>query len=80
MLTSWISVQSRCCPSRDGRHLESFRKIWVNVVLAKIVALLYLDAKYFLIINITYEMYLTVQLMHLNCRKDRVQSPTRKEG
>ena len=30
--------------------------------------------------NIPYEMFLTIQLMHLTCRKDRVQSPTRKEG
>ena len=29
--------------------------------------------------NFPYEMILTIQ-MHLNCRKDRVQSPTRKEG
>ena len=34
-LTYWISVQSQCCPGRDGRHLESFREIWVNFVLAK---------------------------------------------
>ena len=30
--------------------------------------------------NMPYEMFLTIQLMHLTCRKDRVQSPTRKEG
>ena len=30
--------------------------------------------------NIPYEMLLTIQLMHLTCRKDRVHSPTRKEG
>ena len=29
--------------------------------------------------NMPYEMFLTIQ-MHLNCRKDRVQSPTSKEG
>ena len=29
--------------------------------------------------NMPYEMILTIQ-MHLTCRKDRVQSPTRKEG
>ena len=29
--------------------------------------------------NMPYEMFLTIQ-MHLNCRKNRVQSPTRKEG
>ena len=29
--------------------------------------------------NIPYEMFLTIQ-MHLTCRKDHVQSPTRKEG
>ena len=27
-----------------------------------------------------YEMFLTMQLIYLNCRKDREQSPTRKEG
>ena len=27
-----------------------------------------------------YEMFLTIQLVHLMHRKDRVQSPTRKEG
>ena len=27
-----------------------------------------------------YEMFLIIQLMHLTCRKYRVQSPTRKEG
>ena len=30
--------------------------------------------------NITYEMFLTIQLMHLIYRKNHVQSPTRKEG
>ena len=30
--------------------------------------------------NIPYEMFLNIQLMHLTCRKDRIQSPTRKEG
>ena len=33
--------------------------------------------------NIPYEMFLTIQLiqlMHLTCRKDCVQSPKRKEG
>ena len=30
--------------------------------------------------NIPHEMFLTIQLMHLTCRKDRIQSPTRKEG
>ena len=30
--------------------------------------------------NIPYEMFLTIQLMHLTWRKDRVQSPTSKEG
>ena len=32
------------------------------------------------IVNIPYKMFLTIQLMHLTCRKDRIQSPTRKEG
>ena len=30
--------------------------------------------------NMPYEIFLTIQLMHLTCRKDRVQSPTSKEG
>ena len=30
--------------------------------------------------NITYEIFLAIQLMHLTCRKDRMQSPRRKEG
>ena len=30
--------------------------------------------------NIPYEMFLTIQLVHMTCRKDRVQSPTSKEG
>ena len=30
--------------------------------------------------NMHYEMFLIIQLVHLTCRKDRVQSPTRKEG
>ena len=30
--------------------------------------------------NIPYENFLTIQLMDLTCRKNRVQSPTRKEG
>ena len=29
--------------------------------------------------NIPYEMFLTIQLMHLTCRKDRVKSPTTKK-
>ena len=41
--------------------------------------IIYWWKKYF-IMNIPYEMFLTIQLMHLNCRKDRIQSPTRKEG
>ena len=52
----------------------------MNVVLANIVAWLYLDAKEFFVMNISYEIFLTLQLVHLTCRKDRVQSPTRKEG
>ena len=32
------------------------------------------------IMNMPYEMFLAIQLMHLNCRKDRVKSTTRKEG
>ena len=27
-----------------------------------------------------YEMFITIQLKHLTCGKDRAQSPTRKEG
>ena len=30
--------------------------------------------------NIPYEIFLTIQLMHLTFRKDRVKSPTSKEG
>ena len=30
--------------------------------------------------NIPYEMFLTIQLTHLTCSKNCVQSPTRKEG
>ena len=30
--------------------------------------------------NMPYEMFLTIQLVHLTCRKDHVKSPTRKEG
>ena len=50
----------------------------MNVVLAKLVAWLYLYASEFSIMNMPYEMFLTIQLMHLICRKDRVQSPKRK--
>ena len=42
--------------------------------------IIYLDANEFFIMNIPYEMFLTIQLMHLTCRKNHVQSPTRKEG
>ena len=30
--------------------------------------------------NMPYEMFLIIQLVHLTCKKDHVQSPTRKEG
>ena len=30
--------------------------------------------------NIPYEMFLIIQLIHLTCRKDHIQSTTRKEG
>ena len=30
--------------------------------------------------NMPYEMFLTIQLMHLICTKDHVKQPTRKEG
>ena len=30
--------------------------------------------------NMPYEMFLTIQLMHLTCMEYRVQSPIRKEG
>ena len=30
--------------------------------------------------NIPYENFLIIQIMHLTCRKDSIQSPTRKEG
>ena len=51
----------------------------MNVVLAKIVARLYLYALEFSIVTMPYGMFLTIQ-MHLTCRKDRLQSPTTKEG
>ena len=47
-------------------------EIWMNVVLAKIVARLYLYAYKFSIINMHYEMFLTIQMVHLTCRKDCV--------
>ena len=74
-----ISAQSQWCYGRYGRNLESFC-VWMNVVLAKIVAWLYLYAYEFSIMNMPYEMCLTIQLVHLTCSKDRIQSPTRKEG
>ena len=46
----------------------------MNFVLAKIVARLYLDAKEFFIMNMSYEIFLTIQIMHFNCRKDRVHN------
>ena len=49
----------------------------MNVVLAKIVAYLCIE---FAIVNMPNEIFLTIQLVHLTCRKVRVQSPTRKEG
>ena len=49
----------------------------MNVVLDKIVAWLYLYE--FSIVNMPYEMFLTIQLVYLTCREDRVQLPTRKE-
>ena len=52
----------------------------MNVVLDKIVAWLYLYAYEFSIMNMPYEMFLTIQLAHLTFRKDHLQSPTRKEG
>ena len=58
---------------------KSFHEIWMNVVLAKIVAWSYIYAYEFSIMNMRYEMFLTIQ-MHFTCRKDHVQSPTRKEG
>ena len=30
--------------------------------------------------SMPYEMFLTIQLVHLTCRKDYVQSPIRKQG
>ena len=36
--------------------------------------MIYLDAKESFIMNIPYEMFLTIQLMHLTCRKDRVHN------
>ena len=57
-------------------HPESFREIWMNVVLAKQLH----DAYEFVVMHLSYEMVLTMQLVHLNCRKGRVQPPTRKGG
>ena len=42
--------------------------------------IIYLDAKEFFIMNIPEEMFLTIKLLHLTCRKDRIKSPTSKEG
>ena len=50
----------------------------MNVILAKIVAWFY--ALEFSIMNMPYETFLTIKLVHLTCSKDRVQSPIRKEG
>ena len=61
-------------------HLESFCEIWMNVILAKIVALSYLYAQEFSIMNMPYEMFLTIQLVHFTCRKDCLKYPTRKQG
>ena len=52
----------------------------MNVVLDKIVASLYHYPQEFSIMNMPYEMFITIQLVHLNCRKDHVKSPTIKEG
>ena len=45
----------------------------MNVVLAKIVAWLYIYASEFSIVNMPYEMFLTIQ-MHLTCRKDLIHN------
>ena len=36
--------------------------------------------KQFVVMHMIYEIVLTMQLVHLNCRKGLVQPPTRKEG
>ena len=38
------------------------------------------DAYEFFVMDMSYEMVLTMQQVHLNCRKGSVQPPTRKEG
>ena len=45
----------------------------MNVVLAKIVAGSYIYAYKFFIMNIPYEMFLTIQ-MHLTCRKNHIHN------
>ena len=60
---------------------KSFHVIWMNVVLAKnSCMIIYLEEKEFFIMNIPYEMFLTIQLMHFTFRKDHIKSPTSKEG
>ena len=51
----------------------------MNVVLAKIVAWLYVYAQEFSIMNMPYEIFLTIQLMHLSCRKYRKKDETCSE-
>ena len=46
----------------------------MNVVLAKIVARSYIYAQEFSIMNMPYEIFLTIQLMHLTCRKYRIHN------
>ena len=48
----------------------------MNVVLAKQLH----DAEEFVIMHMFYEIVLTMQLVHLNCRKGPVQPCIRKEG
>ena len=71
-----FSAQSQWCHGRDGRHLESFCEILMNFVLSKQLH----DAYEFFVMHMSYEMVLTMQLLHLICRKGRVQPPTRKGG
>ena len=52
----------------------------MNVMLNKLVAWSYIYAQEFAIMNMSYEMFLTIKLMHLTYRKYCAQSPTSKEG
>ena len=63
---------------KTSRKLLCLYGIWMNVVLAKIVAWLYHYE--FVIMNMSFEIFITMKMMYFSCRKDCVQSPTSKEG